>query len=70
MVIPILLNDNSYYLLDNDELELALEQNVINNEEIEEVKKIAKNIIQSLKNDRSTLDKFSYKYFEKLKSQI
>lgn len=66
----VLLNDNSYYMLDNDELELALEENVINNEEIEEVRKIAKNIIQSLQNDRSTLDNFSRKYFEKLKSQI
>lgn len=65
----VLLSNNSCYLLDKDELELALEQGIIDSSEIEIVKETAKNIIQSLQNDRSTLDKFCYKYLQKLKVQ-
>lgn len=62
----VLTNDNKCFLLDEDELEAALEINDINKQQYDMAYKIADELIEKIKNKKQELISFSNKYFEKI----
>ena len=66
----VLLSNGSYYVLDNDELDLALKEDIINSDEKRIVIETSQKIIKYLQNNKSILNKFTDKYLKQLKSKI
>lgn len=54
----VCINDGEIILLDKDELDKALEDNVITQQEYENAYIVAQNIIKKLKSDKKRLDEF------------
>ena len=66
----VVLNNGKIFLLDEDELEKALEENKITREQYDFAYEVADNIIKSLKQDKDKLKSFCDKYFKILNKQL
>ena len=63
-------NDNEIEILDAEELRIALEENVINQEEYEFANKKAKQIIDYILKNRNRCDTICFQYFNILKKKL
>lgn len=60
----VLLPNNEMFLLDEDELQDALKEGIINQKQYDLAYKIANKIMKDLRNDRNKLDEFCNKYLK------
>jgi predicted RNA-binding protein associated with RNAse of E/G family len=66
----VILNTGEIILLDEDELEEALKEKVINHEQYELAYNKAKNIMEFISKEKDKLEYFCNKYFNQLLSQL